>query len=116
MPQAQADASSGTAVLAASLLTGVNQLLVNVQPLLFGALTVRLGLDDAELGYLGAVVIAALTLGSISGPFWVRRANWRLMCVLALVGAAVAFAFGAAAATLDAALLIFGAEIGRAHV
>lgn len=105
----QTGASSGAAVVAASLLTGVNQLLVNVQPLLFGALAVRLGLDDAELGYLGAVVIAALTLGSISGPFWVRRANWRLISALALAGAAAAFALGAAATTLDSALLIFGA-------
>ncbi|MGX5713236.1 hypothetical protein ACWKWJ_11085 [Sphingopyxis terrae subsp. ummariensis] len=109
MNQIQTGASSGAAVVAASLLTGVNQLLVNVQPLLFGVLAVRLGLDDAELGYLGAVVIAALTLGSISGPFWVRRANWRFTCALALVGAAAAFALGAAVTTLDAALLLFGA-------
>lgn len=109
MNQIQTGASSGAAVVAASLLTGVNQLLVNVQPLLFGVLAVRLGLDDAELGYLGAVVIAALTLGSISGPFWVRRANWRFTCALALVGAAAAFALGAAVTTLDAALLVFGA-------
>jgi len=102
-------ASSGRAVVAASLLTGINQLLVNVQPLLFGVLALRIGLADAELGYLGAVVIAALTLGSVSGPFWVRRANWRLVCALALVGAAVAFLFGAAVASFDAALLIFGA-------
>lgn len=109
MNQIQTGASSGAAVVAASLLTGVNQLLVNVQPLLFGVLAVRLGLDDAELGYLGAVVIAALTLGSISGPFWVRRANWRFTCALALVGAAASFALGAAVTTLDAALLVFGA-------
>lgn len=109
MNQIQTGASPGAAVVAASLLTGVNQLLVNVQPLLFGVLAVRLGLDDAELGYLGAVVIAALTLGSISGPFWVRRANWRFTCALALVGAAAAFALGAAVTTLDAALLVFGA-------
>lgn len=109
MNQIQTGASSGAAVVAASLLTGVNQLLVNVQPLLFGVLAVRLGLDDAELGYLGAVVIAALTLGSISGPFWVRRANWRFTSALALVGAAAAFALGAAVTTLDAALLVFGA-------
>lgn len=109
MSQTQSDAPSSAAVIAASLLTGVNQLLVNVQPLLFGALAVRIGLDAGELGYLGAVVIAALTLGSISGPFWVRRVNWRLTCAAGLVGAAVAFLFGAAASSFDAALLIFGA-------
>lgn len=95
-------------VYAASYLTAVNQILVNVQPLVFGALAARIVLSNAELGQMASVLIATSTIGAISGPLWVRRANWRLLCALALVGAALAFLFGASIATFEQALILFG--------
>ncbi len=100
--------SSGPAVLTASWLTAINQLLINAQPLIFGAVAVRIGLGNAELGQLAAVIIATSTIGAISGPLWVRRVDWRWFCGFALVAASAAFAAGSQIDTLTAAALVFG--------
>jgi|UPI0003B66EA5 MFS family permease len=81
----------GSAIAAASLLIALNQLVINVQPLLIGALARHRGLDDGELGLVSSALVGGALLASSTAPFWVRRVNWRRTTTLALLLAALMF-------------------------
>lgn len=96
-----------SAVAAASYLIGINQLIMNLQPLVLGALADTYRLTDAHLGHISAIFIGFNTLAVLSAPFWIRRVNWRALSTATVVLAAVALAAGAALSTLPAILLLF---------
>lgn len=98
-----------TAIAAASFLLALNQLAVNIQPLLLGALADGYGLTDRQLGHVSAVFVGFTSIATLSAPWWVRRVNWRKFSFFALVGAIVAMSLGAIASTLGALLILFAA-------
>jgi predicted MFS family arabinose efflux permease len=99
------------AISAASMLIGINQLIINIQPLLLGALAEGNGLDDRQLGLISSALLGGATLASASAPFWVRRVDWRratmlfiAMAILALLATARLSSFP----TLCAAFALIG--------
>lgn len=81
-----------TAIAAASILVGINQLIVNVQPLLLGALARHDGLSDTQLGLISSALIGGASIASATGPAWVRSVNWRTATAVFIAGAALALA------------------------
>lgn len=96
-----------TTMLGAAYLSGLNQLVANVQPLLLGALARDYGLSDRQLGHVSAVYIGAITTCTLTAPFWIRRVNWRLFASAAIVACVLAFAWGATLRTPSMFLLLF---------
>ncbi len=96
-----------SAVIAASYLAALNALLVNLQPLILGAMAEGYGLTDRELGYVSSVFVGFNTLIIATGPWWVRRINWRMFTACAVAAASAAVAAGALVSQLWALLLIF---------
>lgn len=96
-----------SAITAASYLIGINQLIVNLQPLVLGALADTYRLGDRQLGYVSAVFIGFNTLAVVSAPFWVRGVNWRILSAAAVGLAAAVLAAGAKLSTLTAILALF---------
>jgi MFS family permease len=94
-------------VAAAAYLIGLNQLIVNLQPLLLGALADAYKLGDAQLGHISAIFIGFNTLAVLSAPMWVRRVDWRALTTIAMVCATAALAAGALVSTLSTILLLF---------
>lgn len=91
----QALLDTPTAVIAAAYLSGLNMLVVNLQPLILGALADSYGLSDRQLGHISAIFVGFATACSISGPFWVRRVDWRNFSRLVIVLAILTLASGA---------------------
>ncbi len=79
-----------TAISAASALIGINQLIINVQPLLLGALARHDGLSDTQLGLISSSLIGGASLASATGPGWVRSVNWRKITAIFIGGASLA--------------------------
>lgn len=98
---------------AAAYLVALNALIVNVQPLILGALAEGYGLADRDLGYISSVYIGFNTLCTLTGPWWVRRVDWRITCFCALFVATLALGAGALVGQLVSILLLF-AVIGLA--
>lgn len=94
--RSQADAPR--AVAAAAFIAGLNALVMNVQPIIMGALADGRGLDDARLGQVSAIFIGLNTLSIISAPLWLRAFNWRAVSLVSI--------FAAAGATLAAGVAI----------
>lgn len=117
-PERQAALDSRSAIFAGAYISGLNVLIVNLQPLILGALADSHGFTDRQLGQLGAIFVAFATVCSLSGPLWVRRVDWRAfsrsmiaLAVLALVGGAF-LKSGTAVFALFAVLGVIKAALG----
>ncbi|MBS0411215.1 MAG: MFS transporter [Proteobacteria bacterium] len=95
-------------MVSAAYLVALNALISNVQPLILGAMAKDFGLTDAHLGYVSAAFVSCNTLMTATGPFWVRRVDWRLCAFLGLFWAVLALGAGAIASQLVAVLGVFG--------
>lgn len=95
------------AIFTAAYVVSLNHMVVNIQPLLLGALAKDYGLTDRHLGQVSAVYIGFITLLSLSGPFWVRRVNWRLFTMIAAVVSAGVLLWGATIHTTAMFMLLF---------
>ncbi|HVI33612.1 MFS transporter [Phenylobacterium sp.] len=95
------------AIAAASYLIALNALIINVQPLILGALAKGYALGDRQLGYVSAVFVGFNTLATVSGPLWVRRVDWRLLSWVALGGATACLAAGGYFSQLASVLFLF---------
>lgn len=80
-----ASAARQSTVFAASYLGAIAMLGTNMQPVILGTLADAYGFSSREIGYLGAVFMGATTLAVATAPSWIRRANWRLVSMVALL-------------------------------
>ena len=96
-----------TAIAAASLMVGINQLIINVQPLLLGALAENQGLTDTQLGLVSSALIGGSTCASLTAPLWVRRFDWRSVTTLFSLGAAAALFAASNVQTFTSLCLLF---------
>ena len=55
-----------------------------VMPLVLGAAVIDLDLDEAQVGYLGAVVLAGSTVSALCAAAVVRKASWHLIGYIGL--------------------------------
>lgn len=106
--RAQAVLDRPSSIAAASYLTSLTQLAINVQPVILGALAVGYGLGDRALGQLSAILVGCISITNLTAPFWVRRLNWRRFSLLAIVACSLVLAFGSAASKEIQFLAIFG--------
>lgn len=96
-------------VLAAgAYLIALNQLVVNIQPLLLGAIAQGYGMSDRQLGHVSAVYVGATTIATLAAPLWIRKVDWRLFTTIAVVCCVGAFIFGATLRSAELFLAIFG--------
>lgn len=93
---------------AGAYLIALNQLVVNIQPLLLGAMAQGYGLSDRQLGHVSAVYVGATTLATLAAPFWIRKVDWRLFTTIAVVCCVGVFFFGATLRSPELFLLVFG--------
>jgi len=104
----QLSAPDRPAVIAASAyLASVNALVINVQPLIMGALADGRGLSASDLGQISAIFIVFNTLCFLAAPLWIRRVNWRSVALLSAMGAALVILAGAMAVSFPVLLLVF---------
>lgn len=106
-PDRQRTLDAPAAVVAAAYLSGLNMLVVNLQPLILGALADSYGLSDRQLGHIGAIFIGFSTACFVSGPLWVRRVDWRTFSRLMIVLASAALIAGAFVAAPGVILALF---------
>jgi MFS family permease len=109
----------GGSVFAASYVTSVGMLIPNLQPLVFGAIADRYGLDDRALGHLGAVFIGAMSLATLSAPLWVRRVSWPLFSLASIAFAVAALLAGMATSAVQPVFVLFailGVALGLTSV
>lgn len=83
------------AIAAAAYITGLNMLVVNLQPLILGAFADSYGFSDRQLGHVSAIFVGFATLCSLTGPLWVRKIDWRNFSRLMIVLAVATLATGA---------------------
>lgn len=96
-----------TVIAASAYLTGVNALVINVQPIIMGALADGRGLSSGNLGQLSAIFIAFNTLCFLGAPLWIRRVSWRSVAFLSAMGASFVILSGAVAVSFTVLLLVF---------
>lgn len=96
-----------SAVVAASYIVALNAMILNIQPMLLGALSKEFGFTDRILGEISAVYIGAITLLSLSGPLWVRRSNWRMVVFVTTGLIVVGLAWGLTLKTYTGFLALF---------
>ena len=85
MNASSASAARQSTVFAASYLGAIAMLGTNMQPVILGTLADAYGFTNREIGYLGAVFMGATTLAVATAPSWIRKANWRLVSMVALL-------------------------------
>lgn len=68
--------------IAAGLVSGAGALLLNVLPLLFGALAEKFGLGENQLGNLALAMNLGFGLLGLASLLWVRRVSWRVISAL----------------------------------
>lgn len=100
------------AILAASYLSALALLAVNVQPLILGALAEHYGLSDGDVGQISAALVGSYSIMTLTAPFWIRKINWRLCSLVAIVVLTVVTFAGTLATNawqLLGIFLVFGA-------
>ncbi|WP_028696413.1 MFS transporter [Pseudomonas cremoricolorata] len=68
--------------IAAGLVSGAGALLLNVLPLLFGALAEKFALGENQLGNLALAMNLGFGLLGLASLLWVRRVSWRVISAL----------------------------------
>lgn len=97
--------SSLAVILAVSMVSAIGGLVFNTMPLLLGAAGAEFEFGPAQLGTLSLAAGVGYLLGTLTGPLWVERVNWRL--AVALIVPAVILSF-LAASQLGGELLFSG--------
>ncbi|WP_050508050.1 MFS transporter [Pseudomonas syringae] len=77
----------------AGLVSAAGALLLNVLPVLFGALAEQFGFGEQQLGSLAMAMNVGFGVSSLASLLWIHRVSWRVISTLAsvLVAAAVAY-------------------------
>lgn len=78
------------AIAAALGISTIGAIFYNLLPLFVGAAQDYLHLGDRQVGFLGAAFFAGFNLVTLSAFFWIRRFNWRRICLAAIPLAALA--------------------------
>ena len=81
--------------LAVSLVSAIGGVPFNTMPLLLSSFDPALGLTGDELGTLSSLAFFGYLVGTLSGPVWVDRVNWRNTSLTVSILAAVMFALSA---------------------
>jgi predicted MFS family arabinose efflux permease len=97
-----------SAILSAAYLSAISMLVMNVQPIVLGALADGYHLNSGALGQVGAVSVGFSSLSALTAPLWIRRVDWRTFSSFAVLLATVLFAFGAWTSQAAGLLFVFG--------
>jgi hypothetical protein len=97
-------------IAAASVLTGINVLIINLQPIIMTTLADSRGLTDATLGQINAISIGFGTVSLISAPLWLRAVNWRIVCWLGIAIASITLLAGAIVSSIWLFMVVFGLQ------
>ena len=71
--------------VAAGLISGGGALMFNVMPAFVGAMAQTLAYDESELGDIVAAFNIGFTAVAICAVFWIRKINWRIAAMLAII-------------------------------
>ncbi|WP_026942012.1 MFS transporter [Hellea balneolensis] len=97
-------------ILAISMVSAIGGLVFNTMPLLLGTAGDAYSLSPAQLGTLSLTAGIGYLAGTLTGPIWVERVNWRV-AALAIVGAVIAsflLATQLSGTTIYAGFAVFG--------
>ncbi len=78
-----------TAIIAALALSAIGAIFYNILPLFIGVTQDFRGWNNSDTGLLGASFFLGYTVVTISAFFWVRKIDWRKICLISLSFAAV---------------------------
>jgi len=81
--------SSLAVIIAVSMVSAIGGLVFNTMPLLLGSAGEAFGLSPAQLGTLSLTAGVGYLAGTLTGPLWVERVNWRLAAIT-IVAAVIA--------------------------
>jgi len=97
-------------ILAVSMVSAIGGLVFNTMPLLLGAAGQAFGLSPAQLGTLSLTAGIGYLAGTLTGPLWVERVNWRLTAfgIVAAVIASFLLATQLSGTAIYAGFAIFG--------
>ena len=97
-------------ILAVSLVSAIGGLVFNTMPLLLGTAGEAFGLSPAQLGTLSLTAGIGYLAGTLTGPLWVERVNWRIaaFAIVAAVIASFLFATQLSGTAIFAGFAIFG--------
>jgi len=97
-------------ILAVSMVSAIGGVPFNTMPLLSGSLGESLSLDGKQIGLISSVAFFGYLIGTLSGPFWVNRVNWRTtsLCVSMLAALSFVMAANASGTMLIVSFVGFG--------
>lgn len=76
-------------ILAVSMVSAIGGLVFNTMPILLGTAGEAFSLSPGQLGTLSLTAGIGYLIGTLTGPLWVERVNWRVTA-FAIVGAVIA--------------------------
>lgn len=76
-------------ILAVSMVSAIGGLVFNTMPILLGTAGEAFGLTPSQLGTLSLTAGVGYLVGTLTGPLWVERVNWRV-AVFVIVAAVIA--------------------------
>lgn len=103
----EAAVDTWSAISAAAFLISLAQLIINLQPIILGALADAYGLSDRQLGHVSAIFVGSVALTTTTAPLWIRKVDWRITSYIAAVGAAGVLFIGSRLTTFLSILLLF---------
>src|SRR5258708_7236793 len=86
------EVSSSASLAAACYMVATSLLLVNLLPILIGALSDAFKIEPARLGMLGSSSNLAAVLVYVTAPFWAPKVRWRRWIVACVAVATIGFA------------------------
>ena len=97
-------------IFAVSMVSAIGGLVFNTMPLLLGTAGEAFGLSPAQLGTLSLTAGIGYLAGTLIGPLWVERVNWRIaaFAIVAAVIASFLFATQLSGTAIFAGFAIFG--------
>jgi len=81
-------------IIAVAMVSAIGGLVFNTMPLILSSLANAEGLSARALGNLTLYAGAGYLLGTLTGPFWVDRVNWRFAAFVIVCLASLSFAAG----------------------
>lgn len=82
-------------IIAISMVSAIGGLVFNTMPLLVQSLGASLGLTEIGLGNLSLAAGVGYLIGTLSGPLWIDRFDWRRSAILVSLWAALSFVLSA---------------------
>ena len=77
-------------ILSAVALSAIGAMFYNLLPMFLGVAQDYRELDNRAIGLLSSMFFAGYTLTTSTAFFWIRRVNWRMVTVIALITGALA--------------------------